>query len=88
MRAIALRLLLDSDRVHVSAKENGAVPPAAFQCSDDTGSADLLRDIIEAEGTKAIRDKRARPMLFEAELRMAMKVLSPGSELRPKSVIA
>jgi hypothetical protein len=88
MRPIVFGLLLDSERVHIRAKQDRTVSPAALQCADDAGPANALRDIVEAEGTKTVRDERARPMLVEAELGMAMKILPPRFELRPESIIA
>jgi hypothetical protein len=85
MRPVHGRPLLDPQRVHIGAEEDGAISAAALQCADDARAADAFGN-LKAEGPEALGDERARAALLEAEFGVLMKIAAPVSQLGPEGV--
>ena len=64
----------DGQRVHVRPHGDHLAWPPSLQHADDAGDANLLTDLVEAEGAEAIGDQLRRACLAEPELGVAMDV--------------
>jgi hypothetical protein len=76
----APRALLDRERVHIGAQENGAPRPLALEVGDDARRRDP-RAHLEPEALEARGHDVGGAHLMEAELGVAMDVAPHGHEI-------